>query len=218
MKQTADVINALAALAWPILAGLVIWRLLPTIRKIADSRGFTIKVGSAELTVQEVSQKLLETTAQIQDKLATVSAAAQPPRSAATPPSRVLRHILWVDDKPSNNAYEAAQLQTLGVRVTAVTSTDAGIAALTGGEAVDAVISDLARSEPGGYQPDAGIDLIRKVRDLGIDTPIFVYASQRGVRMRDTILAAGGNGVAASTPDLFALLRGIGVFPQPDGA
>jgi hypothetical protein len=93
-----------------------------------------------------------------------------------------------------------------------------GIAALTGGEAVDAAISDLAHDEPAGYQPDTGLDLIRKVRDLRIDTPIFPYASQRGVRMRDTIVASGGNGVAASTRDLFALPRGIGVVLRPGAA
>src|SRR6266436_2417104 len=102
LSSAAEVINALTGLAWPLIAGLALWRLFPTIRKIAMSRGFTVKVGQAELTVQEVSEKLLTTTAEIQGKLASITSAPESPtETRGTPSQHQLERILWVDDTPS---------------------------------------------------------------------------------------------------------------------
>jgi hypothetical protein len=44
-----------AAFAWPIMIGNVLWRMWPSIRKIIDSRGFTVKYGGMEVSVQDAS-------------------------------------------------------------------------------------------------------------------------------------------------------------------
>nr|BFE82417.1 hypothetical protein GCM10020093_050180 [Planobispora longispora] len=163
VKDIAELINAIAALAWPLIVGIVVWRLFPVIKEIARSRGFTVNIGGAELTVQEISEKLLESTAVIQGRLASA-----PPEEPEALPDRYLRRVLWVDDVPANNAYEVAQLEALGVEVIRALSTGEGMAALRGATVpFDAVISDMSREEDGFYNRDAGLDLAREMRGRG---------------------------------------------------
>ena len=217
MNATNDIVHAITALAWPFIVGLLLWRLFPSIKKIVESRGFTVRVGQAELTVQEVSEKVLAATADIQGKLAEVTAPTLD-RSAeltGTASHRPLRRVLWVDDVPLNNTYEVAQLQTLGVEVVQETSTDSAVVELAKARApFNAVITDLGRREEYGFNVNAGIELIERLRQQGNDMPIFVYSSPSSTRRRDEIVAAGGNGVTASPTELFALLRAVGPFPE----
>ncbi|GAU69162.1 two-component response regulator [Streptomyces sp. NBRC 110611] len=228
MKDFADLLYALTALAWPLIVGLVIWQLFPTIKRIAESRGFTVKVGTAELTVQELSEKILKSTADIQGKLASVSTSAPTPTESRYPPTEsehpahLLRRILWVDDNPSNNAYEVAQLQTLGVDVVQVASTRRCIEALSAAAPpFDAVLSGMARHENSGFHPDAGLELAKEIRARGGDVPVFIYTSDQALARRseilEAILKAGGNDVAASPTALFTLLRKVGEFPREYG-
>ncbi|GIH78913.1 response regulator [Planobispora longispora] len=214
MKDIAELINAIAALAWPLIVGIVVWRLFPVIKEIARSRGFTVNIGGAELTVQEISEKLLESTAVIQGRLASA-----PPEEPEALPDRYLRRVLWVDDVPANNAYEVAQLEALGVEVIRALSTGEGMAALRGATVpFDAVISDMSREEDGFYNRDAGLDLAREMRGRGDDRPLFVYGSRRTLAREDEILAAGGNGVTYSPTTLLQMLRSVGRFPREENA
>ncbi|MFI1677697.1 MULTISPECIES: response regulator [unclassified Streptomyces] len=224
MNEAAKLIDALSGLAWPFFAAVIAWRLLPLIEKIVQRGAFTVKYGEYELTVQEVSDKLVETTADIQERLAEVHAPSGDPRplhepgGPDEPPSRVLRRVLWVDDRPANNAYEVAQLNALGVHVVQAASTREGAATLfRAAQPFDAVISDMGRDEPTGYNPDAGMDLLHELRTAGETTPFFVYATRRGLTRKAEILAAGGNGVTTSPGGLFDLLRGVGPFPGAGG-
>jgi CheY-like chemotaxis protein len=201
-----------------LVVGLAVWRLFPSIKKIVESRGFTVKVGPTELTVQEVSEKFLQSTADIQDKLASMtSPTSLSAEKSEKLPSQSVQRILWVDDNPSNNAYEIAQLNTLGVNVVQVESTEEGIAIAYGyGTPFDAVISDMGRQEESGYNATAGIDLIKQLRERGYAAPIFIYASRAALSRRNDILGVGGNGVTTSPTELFALLRTVGPFPGTD--
>ncbi|MFF3174933.1 response regulator [Streptomyces sp. NPDC057900] len=212
MKDFTDLIRALTGLTWPIIAGLLVWRLFPTLKDIIRSRGFTVKVGQTELTVQEMSEQVLRTTAEIQSSLADVAAGRAP---EATPEPRTLRAILWVDDHPENNTYEAEQLRSLGVTVkTAKSTAEAEHAINATFDPFDAVISDMGRDESGSNNANAGLDLIRKIRNQGHGVPIFIYASTRQADRVSEITAAGGNGATNSVSQLFRLLRGVGEFPR----
>ncbi|MCU0301647.1 MAG: hypothetical protein MUF35_08610 [Candidatus Nanopelagicales bacterium] len=70
MDDPASLIEALAALAWPILAIVVIVLLLPTLRRVVRDRPFSIKIGSFEMTAQEASEALLKQITDLQDQLA----------------------------------------------------------------------------------------------------------------------------------------------------
>jgi len=215
VKDATELIRALTGLAWPVFAAWVVWRLLPEIRHILEKRDFSLKVGNSELTVQQFTDKVVETTAELQQHLAAQagqSAAEKPPRPQ---PQRVLQRVLWVDDSPSNNAYEAGQLQAMGVEVVQAVSTDEGLRALRRTpRPFDVVISDMGRSEAGGFDPDAGLRLIEKIRESDATTPVLLYGGSGAVARRDQVAEAGGNGVTQSPTELFALLGQVGRFPR----
>jgi hypothetical protein len=66
----------------------------------------------------------------------------------------------------------------------------------------------MERKEGVTYRKTAGLDLIREIRDRGIDVPIYIYASRQAVQEHsDKIRELGGNGITASPLDLFGLVE-----------
>lgn len=63
--------------------------------------------------------------------------------------------MLWVDDKPGNNANECRMFTALGATVRQVETTREALAALTG-EKWDVLLSDMARDGV----PDAGLTML----------------------------------------------------------
>ena len=217
-------LEAIGSIAWPIIAALVLWRLFPLIKDITKSRGFTIKVGDMEVTVQEASEKVRLQIEDLQKKvseLRAMPAAAEFGRSVFTKefqaqkaavtkehPAPTAAHVLWVDDNPENNAFEIARLRDDGVAVSEATSTKDALATLTAGAPIAAVITDLGRREHGSYRSRAGLDLIRAVRAAGMQTPVFVYTSPGAApKIKDEVLAAGGSGATGSPVELFEFLH-----------
>ena len=214
VKDAAELVSAVASLVWPLIVVIVVFRLLPTIKKIAESRGFTVKVGETELTVQEISEKFVAITADIQGELASVRTAGTPVGVQENMSPALLRNVLWVDDQPSNNAYEIAQLEVLGVAVVQVTSTLDALTALHGETRLfDAVISDMGRIENGANNANAGLDLVQALRKHGNNVPTLIYTTPGGMDRRAELLVAGATGVAATPTTLFQLLRTVGRFP-----
>lgn len=89
-----------------------------------------------------------------------------------------LARILWVDDNPQNNFTMRRNLTSYGIQVDI---------AISNAEAIDAVlrrdyhmiISDVGRdnAEPvsDGMNKDAGLDLAKKVANIGYKAPILFY-------------------------------------------
>ncbi|MFF5147760.1 response regulator [Streptomyces sp. NPDC013157] len=215
MKDATELIRALTGLAWPLFAAWVVWKLLPEIRGIVRHRAFSIKVGNNELTVQEFTNQVVETTAELQQQLTVRTDQSRLRQEPSPPPQRVLHRVLWVDDNPSNNAYQTAQLQAIGVEVVQAESTDEGLRALRrASRPFDAVISDMGRAEAGGFDPEAGLTLIRKIRETDATTPVFIYGGSGATARREQVAAARGNGVTQSPSELFDLLGRVGRFPR----
>jgi CheY-like chemotaxis protein len=215
VKDATELIRALTGLAWPVFAAWVVWRLLPEIRHILEKREFSLKVGNSELTVQQFTDKVVETTAELQQHLAAQAGQSGADKPPQPQPQRVLQRVLWVDDTPANNAYEAGQLQAMGVEVVQAVSTDEGLRALRRTpRPFDVVISDMGRSEADGFDPDAGLRLIEKIRESDDTTPVLLYGGAGAVARRDQVAEAGGNGVTQSPTELFALLGQVGRFPR----
>ena len=210
-----QLLQALGALAWPVLAAVVLWKLFPLMKEIAKSRAFTIKVGTMELSVQEATEQLRTNLEDLQRKVEELRAQAGNQTATVTPapPHRltvVPRRVVWVDDKPANNALEIARLRDDGVEVIQVTSTEDALRVLVVEQlAVRAVISDMARREHSQLNWKAGIELIQQLRKAGLSIPIFIYGSARALeKTRDEVLAVGGNGATASSIELYEMLRG----------
>jgi CheY-like chemotaxis protein len=119
------------------------------------------------------------------------------------------KRILWVDDKPANIADEIAQLSKKGIEVTQAHSTAQAMQILvSSGLSFDAIITDMGRTEDGEYRPEAGVFLIKAIREAGINLPILVYTTLNlYVTTINEVVAAGGNGATISAEELYAWLR-----------
>ena len=206
-------VDAIAGLVWPILAVGLVCRLFPVVRKIVESRSFSIKVGGMEITVQQATEQFRLGLEDLQQKVEELRSRSGQKAHAAglvhedENPSP--RRIAWVDDNPVNNAYEIAWLRNEGVEVVELKSTADAMRTLVGNQvSVRAVISDMVRREGGTRKYRAGIDLVRKLRTAKLKVPIFIYSSIKALaHSREEVLAAGANGATASSVELHELLR-----------
>jgi len=76
--------------------------------------------------------------------------------------------VLWVDDRPENNAWEREMFRVLGVVIVAVESTRSALDSLKG-ESFDLVISDIRRDN------ENGIDGANEIRAAVPMLPIVFY-------------------------------------------
>jgi CheY-like chemotaxis protein len=212
-------IQALADLIWPVLAGVVLLALLPTIIQVVKSRAFTIKYANFELSVQDSTEQLRKQIEDLQDQVRALS--GQPGLSTPAPrretlstlakgqaPAQGPRAILWVDDRPANNAFEIAKLQRDGLEISTAESTQAALALLESrAEPPALIVSDMGRREGLLVKRTAGLELIREVRSRGLNLPIYIYAGPEAVeKYTQQVLQAGGNGITASPLQLFQFI------------
>jgi CheY-like chemotaxis protein len=117
------------------------------------------------------------------------------------------RRVLWVDDRPSNNAYEIAALKDRGVQVDIATSTQEALRRLKRTAVFDAIVTDMHREEDGEGRATAGLDLLRELHDRKVDIPVVVYASRDAVDLhRGAARRLGAVGATADPTELLELL------------
>jgi CheY-like chemotaxis protein len=233
----ARIIEALGSLLWPLLLAVVVWRVAPhlpgllgDLRQALRTRAFKVKVGGAELSVEEATEQLRRQVTDLQTQVAAQLAERRPPRSpgaaaapGAAPPGWAAGQdrptVLWVDDRPEGNALELAKLRDDGVEVLQAKSTAEAMDVLALRRGVQAVVTDLGRVEGGEYRPHAGLELLKQLREASFQQPLLVYTSARGVaRDRDDAVAAGAAAVTASPTELFAALpQLLRAAAQPTG-
>ena len=215
MTQAIALVTALSPLAWPVLAGVLLWRLFPALDAIVKSRAFSVKVAGMELSVQDATEQLKNQVGDLQHQVVALindgkgAAAASPaPATSAAPQmeadsQKTSTTVLWVDDHPSNNAFEMAQMKASGLQIIQALSTEEAMAALTGKARIDLVISDMGRSEHGQYVADAGLILLRQIKTSGLDLPFMIYSSAKFAdRNRQQVSDAGGDGATSSPIEL----------------
>jgi CheY-like chemotaxis protein len=216
LAVSADTVKAFAALAWPVLAAVILLALLPTIKAIARSRPFKIKFGDIELSVEDASEQLRKQVDDLQTQVSGLLAREGPLPAGPAPEARPAmlaplteKRILWVDDRPDNNAYEIAKLQKDGYDIQRVVSTEAALDVLRSlSGAPEVIISDMGRREGLLHRKTAGLELIREVRSMGSKTPIFIYSSAGAPgEYSDQVRSAGGDGITSSPIVLFRLIE-----------
>ncbi|MGW3467263.1 response regulator [Saccharopolyspora sp. NPDC000995] len=115
--------------------------------------------------------------------------------------------VLWVAEKPEAHAILAEQLRDNGVRVTMTTTNDAALAELSQRQ-YRLIVEDMGRKENGRWRPDAGLALLRELRDLGVDTPVIVYSSQRAQQQYgEQARQLGAIGTTSSAYEMFQNLQ-----------
>ena len=218
-------VEALGGTLLPVGAVLFLVLMARPIRGLIESRKFTIKFGGLELSAQEASDQLREKVNELATRLAEIEARRDVPavgpaaspggaapeaageatgleevRTVVAPPPPARHHfdILWVDDRPTNNALEISGLQRLGHRVTQVRTSAAALDAVASGR-FDMVLSDMGRPEG----RDAGLDLLATLRARGQTLPFGFYTSPASVaRNKDRIEELGAFVATAQFVDL----------------
>lgn len=218
MKELADLISSIAFMLWPVIAAAVILMLRPALISLvtsAKSRKFTIKIGGQELTMEEASEQQQSLIADLQVQIIELKKRLQ--LDAVAPNTAAVRErmsvsggkaaVLWVDDEPKNNSYFVQQLAEGGVPVDLALSTEEGLR-LFDQKRYTLVISDLGRREGSSYNSQAGLDLLKRIRQKDNEVPFLIYASSRGVQEnQEQALALGATGITSSSTDLAGMLR-----------
>ena len=106
--------------------------------------------------------------------------------------------ILWVDDNPNNNIYERRSFESVGVHFTLAESTHEALSILET-QKFAAIISDMGRREG----PREGYVLLDTVRALGIQIPLFFYASSNSLKHKEETAEHGGQGCTNNPQELF---------------
>jgi CheY-like chemotaxis protein len=212
----ARIIEALGSLLWPLLLAVVVLRVVPhlpgliaDLRQALRTRAFKVRIGGAELSVEEATEQLRRQVTDLQTQIAAQLAERGPARAAAAPRRDQRRPtILWVDDRPERSALELAKLRDDDVEVLQARSTDEAMDVLALRRGVQAIVTNLGRTEGGEHRPHAGLTLMRQLREAGFEQPVLVYTwASRAEQERNDALAAGAAAVTASPTELFAALQ-----------
>lgn len=218
-----NVVDLVEALSWPLLVLVLVLYLGPPLREaIRRLRELSFKAGpggieasgKAEAAVlvaaavgkgqHAVAQPGEAPIAELSEKVHETIDVAFDERGA----SRVAgQRILWVDDKPQNNAYERKALEAMGLRIDLADSTEAALDRLRRRD-YDLVISDMKR----GGDVQAGLKLLAAASQEAPGLPVVVYSLSTA--LHEQALAHGAKGATASTDELFDLvLRNLGIEP-----
>jgi len=209
MLQVIELIKALTPLAWPLMLGVILWKLFPALKAIVSSRAFAVKIAGMEVSVQDATEQIRTQIEDLQKQVMFLRSGKQLNGSSLessqtlAPSTAKAPSILWVDDNPSSISLEIAQLRDRGIDIVNAASTDEAMAILNNNMGFDAILSDMGRRENGQYRTQAGLALLREVRRAGYKVPFFVYTTKKyAVRNNEEVKSAGGDGATASPVEL----------------
>ncbi len=205
--------HLLSVMVWPAVAVFLLVRFSGPLNGFLSSLGeLSFKGGGIEATVRRQQIEAAASLGVAAGSRATQAndpATPRPDEIAESVSRSVTREsvrgaagsrVLWVDDHPDNNIHERRALESLGARVTTLTSTDDALAALAGG-GYDLVISDMGRSP----DPRAGYTLLDALRRRGDRTPFVVYAGSATDEQRKEAAEHGAFGTTNRADELLAL-------------
>lgn len=111
------------------------------------------------------------------------------------------RSVLWVDDRPENNASGRIILEEMGIEVITALSTNQAMMWLNKNK-VDVIISDMGRKE-GNFE---GYVLLDRLREKGDRTPFIVFAGSKKPEHVAEVKRRGGQGCTNSFSELISIV------------
>ena len=236
MEGIAQLVGSIATLLWPLLVIIVLLifrKSLLSLIKTGESRGFSVKIGDMEVSMDELSKQQGDMIKDLQMRINTIQkdldamrglggmeSAPEPDFEAARgteemsfglgvdtkPHDEDIQSILWVDDKPVNNAFLIDSLKYKGIEVSTAKSTQDALEHFKHGS-FDCVITDLTRSE-GGVMPNrqAGFELASAIRELDEEIPVYIYTAKFDEKMRQKAREVGAKGITNSPSELLNML------------
>ncbi|MCO6177206.1 response regulator [Ciceribacter sp. RN22] len=207
----AEFWNALSNFAWPAMAAFLLIKFHPLFASLLKRENMQIKVGNLELSVQEAAKHNGADIADLQQRIAIIEANISNEKdiivnSAEYQNSKKSKSILWVDDFPSNNAFMIEKLKEKGIEVVLSIGTNDALAKIEYNE-FRAIITDLGRIEDGVDNPNAGFDLLARLKALGKEIPVLVFAGRRALQNRAALLEAGAENATNSGVDVLAFVE-----------
>lgn len=126
-------------------------------------------------------------------------------RAAESVAESKVRRVLWVDDRPDNNAREREVMERLlNLKFTNVRSTSEALAEIKReGEKYSLIISDMGR--PG--DPRAGYTLLDELRKAGMEVPYIIYAGSGASEHDAEARRRGAEGCTNNPQRLLDLVR-----------
>jgi esterase/lipase superfamily enzyme/CheY-like chemotaxis protein len=125
------------------------------------------------------------------------------------------KKLLWVDDHPTNNKQDTERLSHLGATIEDALTTKKALSLLD--DTYHVVISDMTR----GRDREAGLDLLRAVRERGLRMPLVIYAAGAATTPTGRARAqrAGAFGCTDDPEELIEIvLEAAGGAPAPKSA
>jgi len=210
-EQSAKVIGALPGLIVALAVAFVVWRVraeLPAIvGRLNAVEAFGLKLsltaGDAMSSAVEMARKHPNWQGNEAPKADQKRALA---RAATERRLTEGAEILWVDDRPANNRYEARMLRGFGAMITFACTTEEALEALKRAdddhEPFDLILSDISRAFP---TPDdrAGIEMLPRLRAAGHHQPVILYVGNPDA---GAPTPAGAFGVTARADELLNLI------------
>jgi CheY-like chemotaxis protein len=182
-QQVAAVIGALVSLAWVAVAGYVIYLLRQTLpRAIGRLSGFEVYGVKLSLSASDAMAAAIELATKNERWDVVVPVADQTAAlNRAKKESALLERaeILWVDDHPSNNRYEARMLRSFGAIITFASTTEDALAALAQAterhQPFHLILSDISRDFPLPADPKGGLAMLDRLKDAKVTLPVVLY-------------------------------------------
>lgn len=222
MNEVSQLLTALSNFVWPSIFLLCLFFFGSALKSLIQSREFDIEIGGFKVSVRASIEKLNAEIAEIKSRLTEPAGAkldsvggsefaTSPTHDDLQPsePSARGRRILWVDDKPESNAFEIAQLQSVGLQIDTAKTTSEGIKILDRGPAYDLVISDIGRTENGRYERKAGLDFLSLLRKENDQVPVIFFTTRRTAELtpvKNAISSDPNVYATGSTVELFKLV------------
>ncbi|QUH00541.1 response regulator [Saccharopolyspora erythraea] len=225
-----------------LTAIFVFRRAIGRVLKTAEKRELEFEVGGQKLTMHELNDQQNDMIQDLQRQLSILSnqldtkeqrVGAGPPEleEVLAPPPPLGSEleqsdlpdvhapigpepfaVLWVAERPESHALLVEQLRDNGVRVSMVAATGEALSELSE-RPYRLIISDMSRTEDGRYRSDAGLVLLRELRDLGVDTPVIIYCGQRGeLQYGAQAKQAGAVAVTSSAYEMFKHFQSFGLL------
>lgn len=217
METLPEILKAIATLLWPVIviAIMLIFR-KPVEELIASARlrKFAVKVGEVELSMEEYNKQQSDLIKDLQNQVAALQkSTGQHEHSGmeyhvteAAARSRT-RSILWVDNHPRNNAMLMENLREADISVTTALDNQEALGKLRT-LSFDKIVTDLDHPDNGRPNATAGIELVKAVRAMNKEIPIYIYTSAgKAEKLFVEAQEAGVNQITGSPTILMALLH-----------
>lgn len=111
------------------------------------------------------------------------------------------KRVLWVDDRPENNAYQRRAFEAVGIEFVISLNTNDALEQLSR-QKFSAIISDMGRKEG----PREGYVLLDEIRKRNDETPFFIFAGSNAPEHKREAFEHGGQGSTNNSDELFQMV------------